>query len=97
MIRIAISAVHRLMMLGNHAENRVTALARAGGYDGVICGHFHKPALRSSGGVTYANCGDGVDSLRANAPMGVEDPLVTAVSNARPKSLSISSVMNPGL
>jgi UDP-2,3-diacylglucosamine pyrophosphatase LpxH len=42
----------------NHFEERLCDLARARGYDGVICGHFHSPALQRCQGTTYANCGD---------------------------------------
>lgn len=42
---------------------------RAGGHDGVICGHFHRAVLRDHGATTYANCGDWVDSLTALAEL----------------------------
>ena len=34
-------------------------LYRAVGYDGIICGHFHHPALHNGFGTTSANCGCG--------------------------------------
>jgi UDP-2,3-diacylglucosamine pyrophosphatase LpxH len=37
---------------------RALAEARKWGYDGVICGHTHQPALRDYDGTLYANCGD---------------------------------------
>jgi len=43
--------------------------ARAEKLDGVICGHFHIAALHDHFGLTYANCGDWIDSLTA-----IEDP-----------------------
>ncbi len=46
-------------------ERRLVALARARGLDGVICGHFHIPALHGDHGLVYANCGDWVDSRTA--------------------------------
>lgn len=46
-------------------ERRLVALARARGLDGVICGHFHIPALHDDHGLVYANCGDWVDSRTA--------------------------------
>lgn len=52
---------HRL-----HEAKLVTA-ARLGGYDGVICGHYHKADLHHRHGLTYANCGDWVDSFSALA------------------------------
>lgn len=39
-------------------EERLSKLAIASGADGVICGHFHEPALRRDFGPVYANCGD---------------------------------------
>jgi UDP-2,3-diacylglucosamine pyrophosphatase LpxH len=39
-------------------EERLLALATTAGTDGVICGHFHEPALHSDLGPVYANCGD---------------------------------------
>ncbi|MEO1573835.1 MAG: UDP-2,3-diacylglucosamine diphosphatase [Pseudomonadota bacterium] len=35
--------------------------ARARGFDGIICGHIHKPCLREIDGVLYANDGDWVE------------------------------------
>jgi UDP-2,3-diacylglucosamine pyrophosphatase LpxH len=46
-------------------EHRLIAMARAAGLDGVICGHFHIAALHDQFGLTYANCGDWVDSMTA--------------------------------
>lgn len=46
-------------------EARLADLARASGTDGIICGHFHKPALHSDHGVAYANCGDWVENATA--------------------------------
>lgn len=57
--------VNALALAGNGFEQRLVRLARDGAHDGVICGHFHRPALRDHGGTTYANCGDWVDSLTA--------------------------------
>lgn len=57
--------VNALVLVGNGFEQRLVRLARDGGHDGVICGHYHRPALRDHGGTTYANCGDWVDSLTA--------------------------------
>jgi UDP-2,3-diacylglucosamine pyrophosphatase LpxH len=46
-------------------EEAVAARARDGGMDGVVCGHIHKPELREIDGLTYANCGDWVESCTA--------------------------------
>jgi len=44
-----------------------TALAHAAGrgFDGVICGHIHRPNLRRVGARVYANTGDWVESCSA--------------------------------
>lgn len=44
---------------------RLASLAARGGYDGIVCGHFHQPALREQAGVVYANCGDWTGSNTA--------------------------------
>ena len=46
-------------------ENVLTAEARRGGYDGVICGHIHSAAIRDLEGMTYVNTGDWVESCTA--------------------------------
>jgi len=48
-------------------EIRLTDLARARGADGIVCGHFHKPALHRDHGLLYANCGDWVENCSALA------------------------------
>lgn len=48
-------------------EERLADIARAHGTDGIICGHFHKPALHSNHGIAYANCGDWVENTTALA------------------------------
>lgn len=35
------------------------------GFDGVVCGHIHRPALRQVGSVLYCNDGDWVENLSA--------------------------------
>ena len=51
-------------------ELRLADLARAEGVDGIICGHFHKPALHDQDGVAYANCGDWVENTTALVETG---------------------------
>jgi UDP-2,3-diacylglucosamine pyrophosphatase LpxH len=46
-------------------EDSVVHAARERGLDGVICGHIHWASLRDVDGLTYANCGDWVDSCTA--------------------------------
>lgn len=67
LIEALLSAVNSAMALGTGYEIRLVARARAAGCEGVICGHFHKPALHDDHGLSYANCGDWVDSFTAIA------------------------------
>lgn len=60
-------AVNALVLLGNGFEGRLVRLARDSGHDGVICGHYHRAAIRDHGPTAYVNCGDWVDSLTAIA------------------------------
>jgi UDP-2,3-diacylglucosamine pyrophosphatase LpxH len=46
-------------------EEAVAREALARGYDGVVCGHIHKPQIKEVNGVTYCNDGDWVESLSA--------------------------------
>lgn len=62
-------AANKMRYRGRIYEQRMVNLARAKGLDGVICGHFHIAALHDRFGLTYANCGDWVDSMTA-----LEDP-----------------------
>lgn len=48
-------------------EQAVVAEATRHGVDGVICGHIHHPALHRDFGISYANCGDWVESCTAIA------------------------------
>ena len=66
--------VERVMKVANDLirglddfEKRLVDLALAHGVDGIICGHFHKPALHSEHGLAYANCGDWVENSTALA------------------------------
>jgi UDP-2,3-diacylglucosamine pyrophosphatase LpxH len=54
----------RLYHGGNH-ETHLVQLSQAAGLDGVICGHFHLPALHLRQGQVYANCGDWLDNFGA--------------------------------
>jgi UDP-2,3-diacylglucosamine pyrophosphatase LpxH len=67
LIQAALSWVNSAMAFGHGHEKRLVALARAGGHDGVICGHFHLADLHDDHGLIYANCGDWVDSFTALA------------------------------
>ena len=46
-------------------ERAVAAEARSRGYQGVVCGHIHRPEMRTIDGTLYANDGDWVESLSA--------------------------------
>lgn len=46
-------------------ERAVAAEARARGFDGVVCGHIHRPEMRTIDGTLYCNDGDWVESLSA--------------------------------
>lgn len=46
-------------------EQMLTDMARKKGYDGIICGHIHRPEDRMIGGIHYLNSGDWVETLSA--------------------------------
>jgi UDP-2,3-diacylglucosamine pyrophosphatase LpxH len=46
-------------------ENAVAQEAARLGYQGVVCGHIHRPEIRDISGVTYCNDGDWVESRSA--------------------------------
>lgn len=46
-------------------ETELVKLARSKGYDGVICGHIHHPAITQYGDILYMNSGDWVESMSA--------------------------------
>ena len=46
-------------------EAAVAAEARRRGHDGVVCGHIHRPEMRTIAGTLYCNDGDWVESLSA--------------------------------
>lgn len=48
-----------------HFEHHVSEYTRRRGYDGVVCGHIHKPEIRTLNGIVYYNCGDWVESFSA--------------------------------
>ncbi|MFP8778264.1 UDP-2,3-diacylglucosamine diphosphatase [Hydrogenophaga sp. RWCD_12] len=57
--------VKRAVSHVNHFEEAVAAEARARGYQGVVCGHIHRPEMREIEGTLYLNDGDWVESLSA--------------------------------
>ncbi len=70
LVETVLSWINAAMAMGHGHERRLVALARASRHDGVICGHFHLAALHDDHGLTYANCGDWVDSFTALAEDG---------------------------
>jgi UDP-2,3-diacylglucosamine pyrophosphatase LpxH len=59
---------HKVKRAVNHVtdfERAVAAEARHRGYQGVVCGHIHRPEMRTIDGTLYANDGDWVESLSA--------------------------------
>lgn len=76
LVETVLSWINAAMAMGHGHERRLVALARATGHDGVVCGHFHLADLHLRHGLTYANCGDWVDSF-------------TAIAEAEDGSLSI--------
>lgn len=55
------------MYRGRKHERLLVERARKKGLHGVICGHFHIAGLHDDHGLTYANCGDWLDSMTALA------------------------------
>ncbi len=46
-------------------EDVLTRDAHRRGFDGVVCGHIHQPAMREVNGVLYCNTGDWVENCSA--------------------------------
>ena len=46
-------------------EETISGEAARRGYDGVVCGHIHVPAIKTLNGVVYCNDGDWVESCTA--------------------------------
>ncbi len=69
-IEFLLSWANSSLYPSNAHERRLSGMAQEGGFDGVICGHFHIAALHERDGVTYANCGDWMDSFTA---LGLDD------------------------
>jgi UDP-2,3-diacylglucosamine pyrophosphatase LpxH len=59
------SRVDNAMQYVERFEQAAAQAARREGYDGVICGHIHRAALRDISGVLYCNDGDWVESCSA--------------------------------
>jgi UDP-2,3-diacylglucosamine pyrophosphatase LpxH len=59
------SKVKKAVMYVNDFELAVAREAGHRGYDGVVCGHIHRASLTQNQAVSYANCGDWVESCTA--------------------------------
>lgn len=59
--------VKKAMQYIGNFEQAVIHTARERGLDGVICGHIHHAVINDLEGLTYANCGDWVESCTALA------------------------------
>lgn len=46
-------------------EQAAAHAARQQGFDGIVCGHIHRPQIRTIDGMLYCNDGDWVDSCSA--------------------------------
>jgi len=51
-------------------EESLTGEAHAREFDGVVCGHIHKPEIDDSGDVSYYNCGDWIENCTALVEYG---------------------------
>ncbi len=54
-------------------EHALAAEARRLGLDGVICGHIHRPHIRTINGVTYINDGDWVRTAQQHSVKGPQN------------------------
>jgi UDP-2,3-diacylglucosamine pyrophosphatase LpxH len=57
--------VKNAVSLMTQYEQALASEARRRGFDGVVCGHIHKPEIRWIDDVLYCNDGDWVESLSA--------------------------------
>jgi UDP-2,3-diacylglucosamine pyrophosphatase LpxH len=67
-VSISMSVIHRLKGAREYIrrfETFAADLARERGFDGIVCGHIHRPNIRQFDGILYANDGDWVDHQTA--------------------------------
>ena len=91
-IEYLLTWVNRALHPGDAHEHRLIGAARTGGFDGVICGHFHRAELHDRHGLIYANCGDWMDSFTALAAdhtgalqlLGGRDAFSSTASSGQP-------------
>jgi UDP-2,3-diacylglucosamine pyrophosphatase LpxH len=51
-------------------QESLTHEAKKRGFDGVVCGHIHKPEIDETGDVQYFNCGDWIENCTALVEYG---------------------------
>lgn len=88
-------AVNAMRYRGRSHERHMVDLAKAQGMDGVICGHFHIAALHNHFGLTYANCGDWVDSMTALMDAGDGVLHLRGARDAMPKATAQTEPARP--
>lgn len=81
-----VNVVNAVLRRHDRFEERLAALALRHGADGIVCGHFHQPALHADLGVTYANCGDWVENQSAIAEN--DDGTLSLIDWAKPRAAS---------
>lgn len=87
-----VARVNDMIRAQDNFQERLVALARKHGADGIICGHFHQPALHDDFGVTYANCGDWVENATALVERH-DGALAQLIWDAEPESQSSAIAM----
>ncbi len=95
LVDCGVAAFHALMYRNRDHERRLVAMAQAQGLDGVICGHFHIASLHNHFGLTYANCGDWVDSMTALLDPGTG--ALRQLSAREPAASSLRPTPSPAL
>lgn len=74
-------------------EERLATLAPSHGVEGIVCGHFHQPALHHDFGVAYANCGDWVENQ--TAIVETEDGSLSLIDWARTTAAATATYPDP--
>lgn len=57
--------IKRALEYINRFEHVATMHAKKMGYDGIICGHIHRPLINESNGIIYINTGDFIENCTA--------------------------------
>ena len=75
-------------------EKTAARYAAKRGFDGVVCGHIHRPCVREIEHITYANDGDWVEHRTA---IGEDVAGNLLLLNYRPDNISVSASLHPKL